>query len=69
MELHGVLYHVPRKVRIERTEMLLKLFELWDRRKDVVKKFSGGMKRRLGNCPRVSAHSKDSVSGRADAGS
>jgi ABC-2 type transport system ATP-binding protein len=47
MELHGALYHVPRKVRIERTEMLLKLFELWDRRKDVVKKFSGGMKRRL----------------------
>jgi ABC-2 type transport system ATP-binding protein len=47
MELHGILYHVPRKVRIDRTEMLLKLFELWDRRKDVVKKFSGGMKRRL----------------------
>src|SRR6478752_5650180 len=47
MELHGILYHVPRKVRIERTEMLLKLFELWDRRKDLVKKFSGGMKRRL----------------------
>jgi ABC-2 type transport system ATP-binding protein len=47
MELHGVLYHVPRKVRHERTEMLLKLFELWDRRKNFVKEFSGGMKRRL----------------------
>src|SRR6476659_6587677 len=47
MELHGVLYHVPRKLRHERTEMLLKLFELWDRRKDLVKTFSGGMKRRL----------------------
>jgi ABC-2 type transport system ATP-binding protein len=47
MELHGVLYHVPRKIRIERTEMLLKLFELWERRKDLVKTFSGGMKRRL----------------------
>ena len=47
MELHGILYHVPRKVRIERTERLLKLFELWDRRDDFVKKFSGGMKRRL----------------------
>lgn len=47
MELHGVLYHVPRKLRIERTEMLLKLFELWDRRKGLVKTFSGGMKRRL----------------------
>jgi ABC-2 type transport system ATP-binding protein len=47
MDLHGVLYHVPRRLRHERTEMLLKLFELWERRKDFVKKFSGGMKRRL----------------------
>jgi len=47
MDLHGVLYHVPRKVRIERIERLLKLFELWERRKDRIKQFSGGMKRRL----------------------
>jgi len=47
MELHGVLYHVPRKVRTERIELLLKLFELWDRRDAYVKTFSGGMKRRL----------------------
>ncbi len=47
MELHGILYHVPRKTRIERTESLLKLFELWERRKERVKTFSGGMKRRL----------------------
>jgi ABC-2 type transport system ATP-binding protein len=47
MELHGVLYHVPRKQRAERIERLLTLFELWDRRETVVKKFSGGMKRRL----------------------
>jgi ABC-2 type transport system ATP-binding protein len=47
MELHGVLYHVPRKVRAERIENLLKLFELWDRRDNYVKEFSGGMKRRL----------------------
>ena len=47
MELHGVLYHVPHKVRRQRTEELLKLFELWERRTDQVKKFSGGMKRRL----------------------
>jgi ABC-2 type transport system ATP-binding protein len=47
LELHGILYHVPRKVRQERSEILLKLFELWDRRNDLVKKFSGGMKRRL----------------------
>lgn len=47
MEVHGVLYHVPHKVRRARTEELLKLFELWERRKEQVKKFSGGMKRRL----------------------
>src|SRR5579862_5301717 len=47
MEIHGVLYHVPRKLRVERTEQLLKLFELWERRSDFVKNFSGGMLRRL----------------------
>src|SRR5262249_23645191 len=47
MELHGILYHVPRRIRIERTETLLTLFELWDRRHTRVKLFSGGMKRRL----------------------
>ncbi len=47
MDLHGVLYHVPRKLRAERTEHLLKLFELWERKDAYVKTFSGGMKRRL----------------------
>src|SRR6202140_5121015 len=47
MDLHGVLYHVPRRVRAQRTEELLKLFELWDRKDAYVKTFSGGMKRRL----------------------
>jgi ABC-2 type transport system ATP-binding protein len=47
MDFHGVLYSVPRKLRQERIEALLKLFELWDRRKDQVKQFSGGMRRRL----------------------
>src|SRR6266478_388423 len=47
MDFHGVLYSVPRKLRQERIETLLKLFELWDRRKDQVKQFSGGMRRRL----------------------
>ncbi|MBV8808754.1 MAG: ATP-binding cassette domain-containing protein [Acidobacteriaceae bacterium] len=47
MELHAALYKVPRQVRKERIERLLRLFELWDRRDDEVKKFSGGMKRRL----------------------
>src|SRR5438477_480462 len=47
MEMHGVFYHIPRKIRTERIEQLLRLFELWERRKDQVKTFSGGMKRRL----------------------
>ncbi|HEX3352530.1 MAG TPA: ATP-binding cassette domain-containing protein [Terriglobales bacterium] len=47
MELHAVLYKVPRKLRAERIEQLLNLFELWERRDDYVKTFSGGMKRRL----------------------
>ncbi len=47
MELHAVLYKVPRKLRNTRIEQLLKLFELWDRWDDYVKTFSGGMKRRL----------------------
>jgi ABC-2 type transport system ATP-binding protein len=47
MDLHGALYHVPRKVRVERIRTLLTLFELWDRRDSTVKTFSGGMKRRL----------------------
>jgi ABC-2 type transport system ATP-binding protein len=47
MELHGVLYHVPRRTRVERIQQLLTIFELWDRRQTFVKQFSGGMKRRL----------------------
>jgi ABC-2 type transport system ATP-binding protein len=47
MDLHGVLYHVPRKIRHERTEQLLKLFELWEKKDQRMKTFSGGMKRRL----------------------
>src|SRR5712692_11259356 len=47
MEIHGIFYHVPRKLRLERIEYLLRLFELWERRNEQVKVFSGGMKRRL----------------------
>src|SRR5437773_6183526 len=47
LDIHGVLYHVPRKIRRERAEQLMKQFELWERRDDLVMTFSGGMRRRL----------------------
>jgi ABC-2 type transport system ATP-binding protein len=47
MELHGVLYHVPGKIRTQRIEELMKTFELWEKRNEYVKTFSGGMRRRL----------------------
>ena len=47
MELHGVLYGMPKKLRRERSEQLLKFVELWERKDDQVKQISGGMKRRL----------------------
>jgi ABC-2 type transport system ATP-binding protein len=47
MQFHGVLYKVPKELLKQRIEELLKFVELWDRRNNLVKTFSGGMKRRL----------------------
>lgn len=47
MEFHGVLYKVPKQLLKQRIEEMLKFVELWDRRNNLVKTFSGGMKRRL----------------------
>ena len=47
LEFHGVLYNLSKTIRRSRIEELLRLVELWERRDDLVKKFSGGMKRRL----------------------
>jgi len=47
LEFHGVLYDVPKKIRRERITELLKIVELEKRCDDLVKEFSGGMKRRL----------------------
>jgi len=47
MDFHGILYQVKKELRKERIEQLMKITELWERRNDLVKTFSGGMKRRL----------------------
>jgi len=47
MYFHSVLYKVDKHLRDKRIKELLEFVELWDRRNDLVKKFSGGMKRRL----------------------
>ena len=44
---HAYLYDVPKKEMKERVEDVLKFADLFERRNDLVKKFSGGMKRRL----------------------
>ncbi len=47
MYFHAVLYKIPKQDEKKRIEEMLKFVELWDRRNDLVKTFSGGMKRRL----------------------
>lgn len=47
MQLHALLYGVPNSKVQARVKELLTLVELWDRRKTLVRNFSGGMKRRL----------------------
>ena len=47
MEFHAVIYNVSKELRKERINYLLNFIGLADRKNDLVKKFSGGMKRRL----------------------
>jgi len=47
MEFHAIFYGVKEELRKERIKSLLNLVELWERRNEQVKHFSGGMKRRL----------------------
>jgi ABC-2 type transport system ATP-binding protein len=47
LRFHGYAYGVPGGVREERIREVLALVELWDRRGERVRTFSGGMKRRL----------------------
>jgi ABC-2 type transport system ATP-binding protein len=47
LKLHSLLYNVPRKIREKRISDVLELVDLTERQHDQVKKYSGGMRRRL----------------------
>jgi ABC-2 type transport system ATP-binding protein len=47
LKLHGWLYDMPDDLREERIKEVLTLVDLTDRKDDRVKKYSGGMRRRL----------------------
>ncbi|MEN6442981.1 MAG: ATP-binding cassette domain-containing protein [Methanoregula sp.] len=47
MDFHGRLYRIPAETRKQRITELLTLVELENRKDDIVKTFSGGMRRRL----------------------
>ena len=47
MYIHAVLYGLKKDVYKKRIEELMTMVELWSRKDDLVKNFSGGMKRRL----------------------
>ena len=47
LRFHGLLYNVPGPVLEERMQKVLEIVDLADRRKALVRTFSGGMKRRL----------------------
>jgi ABC-2 type transport system ATP-binding protein len=47
LQFHAMLYNVPRKIRAERMDQVLNMVGLNERRRSLVRTFSGGMKRRL----------------------
>ena len=47
LKLQSLLYNVPRKIREKRISDVLELVDLTERQHDQVKKYSGGMRRRL----------------------
>lgn len=47
LNFHAVLYKIPAALRKQRVKEILEFVGLWERRNDLVKTYSGGMKRRL----------------------
>ena len=66
MQFHAMCYKVPKDIRNKQIEELLKFVELWERKNDFVKTFSGGMKRRLEIARGLLHHPTYSLFRRAD---
>ena len=47
LQFHAMIYNVPARIRRERMDQVLGIVGLTDRRKSLVRTFSGGMRRRL----------------------
>jgi len=47
LRFHAMVYNVPASIREQRIKQVLDMTELWDRRNNEVRTYSGGMKRRL----------------------
>jgi ABC-2 type transport system ATP-binding protein len=47
LKLHAMLYGIPKSIIEEKISEVLKLVDLEDRKKELVKNYSGGMRRRL----------------------
>ena len=47
LRFHALVYNMPAVIRQQRIEQVLRMVELWDKRSNEVRTYSGGMKRRL----------------------
>ncbi|NMC75812.1 MAG: ATP-binding cassette domain-containing protein [Candidatus Methanofastidiosa archaeon] len=47
LRFHGMAYNIPKETREERIKYLLEMVDLTDKKNELIKNFSGGMKRRL----------------------
>lgn len=47
LRFHGMAYNIPKQIREERINYLLEMVELIDKKDELTKNYSGGMKRRL----------------------
>ncbi|KYC52512.1 MAG: Trehalose/maltose import ATP-binding protein MalK [Candidatus Methanofastidiosum methylothiophilum] len=47
LRFHGMAYNIPKQIREERITYLLEMVDLYDKKDELTKNYSGGMKRRL----------------------